>query len=116
MKAVDLNAVARALGGEVNGEQVLAPSPGYPAADRSLSVTLDPNAPNGFVAHSSADDAFISPFTDCQVYVGDRLLIARLATFDRLTYEQCRTNVAKHLRITPSALDKLVAEARRREI
>ena len=96
MKAVDLNAVARALGGEVNGEQVLAPSPGYPLADRSLSVTLDPNAPNGFVAHSSADDAFISPFTDCQVYVGDRLLIAQLATFDRLAYEQCRTIVAKH--------------------
>ena len=116
MKALDLNAVARALGGEVCGEQVLAPSPGYPADDRSLSVKLDTNAPNGFVAHSSADDAFISPFTNCRDYVGDRLLIAQLATFDRLTYQQCRTNVAKHLRITPSALDKFVAEVRRREI
>ena len=30
MNALDLNAVARVLGGEVCGEQVLAPSPGYP--------------------------------------------------------------------------------------
>ena len=65
MNALDLNAVARALGGEVSGGQVLAPSPGHPAEDRSLSVKLDPNAPDGFAVHSIAENGPI----DCRNFV-----------------------------------------------
>jgi len=36
-----LQTVAKALGGEVNGGQVLAPGPGHSAKDRSLSVKID---------------------------------------------------------------------------
>ena len=67
----NLNAetVARALGGDVNGGQVLAPGPGHSAKDRSLSVKLDPNAPEGFLAHSFAGD---DPIV-CRDYVREKV-------------------------------------------
>jgi hypothetical protein len=66
-----LTTVARALGGEVNGGQVLAPGPGHQAKDRSLCVKLDASAPDGFVVHSfSGDDAFA-----CRDHVRERLSI-----------------------------------------
>ncbi|MGQ7793755.1 phage/plasmid primase, P4 family [Faunimonas sp. B44] len=51
-------AVARALGGDVQscGRSVLAPGPGHSPADRSLSITLDPKAAEGFLCHSFAGD------------------------------------------------------------
>jgi hypothetical protein len=52
----NLQALAKALGGEVSGGQVLAPGPGHSAIDRSLSVKLDSGAPDGFVTHSFAGD------------------------------------------------------------
>ena len=52
----DLQTLAKALGGEVNRSQVLAPGPGHSAIDRSLSVKLDSNAPDGFLVHSFAGD------------------------------------------------------------
>jgi AAA domain len=56
----DLRALAKALGGEVSNGQVLAPGPGHSAADRSLSIKLDSNAPDGFLLHSFAgDDAIV---------------------------------------------------------
>jgi hypothetical protein len=48
--------MAQALGGEVRAGQVLAPGPGHSAADRSLSVKPDPDAPDGFIVHSFAGD------------------------------------------------------------
>jgi hypothetical protein len=48
--------LARALGGDVSGHNVLAPGPGHSAADRSLSIKIDPSAPDGFVVHSFAGD------------------------------------------------------------
>jgi RecA-family ATPase len=51
-----LQTLAKALAGEVNGSQVLAPGPGHSAIDRSLSVKLDSEAPDGFVVHSFAGD------------------------------------------------------------
>jgi hypothetical protein len=61
----DLQTLARALGGEVNDGQVIAPGPGHSAKDRSLSVKLDNNAPDGFLVHSfSTDDPII-----CSDYV-----------------------------------------------
>ena len=53
---MDLRAIAQALGGEVNGSQVLAPAPGHSARDRSLSIRLDPSAPDGFLVHTFAGD------------------------------------------------------------
>jgi RecA-family ATPase len=53
---ITLQTLAKALGGEVNGGQVLAPGPGHSPSDRSLSVKLDSNAPDGFVVHSFAND------------------------------------------------------------
>ena len=52
----NLQTLAKALGGDVNGSQVLAPGPGHSAIDRSLSVKLDSSAPDGFVTHSFAGD------------------------------------------------------------
>ncbi|MGH6800711.1 MAG: hypothetical protein ACRECZ_04720, partial [Methylocella sp.] len=53
---MSLAALARALGGQVNGTQVLAPGPGHSATDRSLSVKLSRTAPDGFVVNSFAGD------------------------------------------------------------
>jgi hypothetical protein len=52
----NLQALAKALGGQVSGSQVLAPGPGHSAVDRSMSVKLDSGAPDGFVTHSFAGD------------------------------------------------------------
>jgi RecA-family ATPase len=52
----DLRALANALGGEINGGRLLCPGPDHSAADRSLSIKLDSNAPDGFVVHSFAGD------------------------------------------------------------
>ena len=51
-----LQTLAKALAGEINGSQVLAPGPGHSVIDRSLSVKLDSNAPDGFLVHSFAGD------------------------------------------------------------
>jgi putative DNA primase/helicase len=51
-----LPAIARALGGEVRGRQVLAPGLGHSRRDRSLSIRLDPGAPGGLLVHSFAGD------------------------------------------------------------
>ena len=53
---MDLQKLARALGGEVRGGEVLCPGPGHSARDRSLSIKLDPNAPGGYLVHSFAGD------------------------------------------------------------
>src|SRR3984893_11304738 len=57
MIALDPHVVARALGGNVSGHNVVAPGPGHSRADRSLSVKLDPSAPDGFIVHSFAGDS-----------------------------------------------------------
>jgi putative DNA primase/helicase len=51
--------MAHALGGEVVGRNtVLAPGPGHTARDRSLSVCLDPSAPDGFLVFSHSGDCW----------------------------------------------------------
>jgi hypothetical protein len=57
MIALDPRAVARALGGNVSGCDVVAAGPGHSRADRSLSVKLDATAPDGFIVHSFAGDS-----------------------------------------------------------
>src|SRR5215471_5816211 len=68
MLNIDLRSLARALGGDVRSNQVLAPGPGHSATDRSLAVKLDDNAPDGFVVHSFAHDDPIA----CRDYVRTR--------------------------------------------
>ena len=62
---LDPRAVARALGGNVSGRNVVAPGPGHSRADRSLSIKIDPAAPEGFIVHSFAGDSPI----ECRDYV-----------------------------------------------
>jgi hypothetical protein len=64
-----LQQVARALGGEVSGGQVLAPGPKHSPKDRSLAVKLDDHAPDGFVVHSFANDDPLN----CRDYVRHKL-------------------------------------------
>jgi hypothetical protein len=67
--AAQLDSWARALGGEASGNSVMAPGPGHSPHDRSLSVTLDANAPGGFLVHSFAGDDPIA----CKDHVRARL-------------------------------------------
>lgn len=53
---IDLGTIARATGGRISGRDVLVRAPGHSARDASLSITVDPNAPDGFVVHSFAGD------------------------------------------------------------
>jgi hypothetical protein len=50
--SLTLEEIARALGGDVSGAEVLAPGPGHSAKDRSLSVRLSDKAKDGFVVFS----------------------------------------------------------------
>src|SRR5262249_41863824 len=58
--ALDPHFVARELGGDVCERNVLAPGRGHSRGDRSLSVKIDPAAPEGFVVYSFAGDAPIA--------------------------------------------------------
>lgn len=54
---MNLHLAARALGGIVSSrDTVLCPGPGHSAGDRSLSVTFDADAPDGFLVNSFAND------------------------------------------------------------
>ncbi len=64
-----LGAIARVLGGEVAGGQVLAPGPAHKPRDRSLSVRLSATAPNGFIVYSHCGD----DWTVCADYVRQKL-------------------------------------------
>lgn len=64
-----VQSAATALGGEVSGRRILCPGPGHSAADRSLSVWLDPLSSEGFSVHSFSGD---DPIT-CRDYVRSRL-------------------------------------------
>jgi hypothetical protein len=52
----DLQGLAKALGGKVRNDKVVAPGPGHSSADESLAVWLSPDAPDGFSVHSFAND------------------------------------------------------------
>lgn len=54
---IDARSIALAGGGEVvNRSSALIPGPGHSRRDRSLCVTVDPSAPDGFVVCSYAGD------------------------------------------------------------
>ena len=64
-----LSELAHALGGDVVGRQVLAPGPGHSPKDRSLSITIFGDGPDGFLAFSHSGDHFAA----CRDYVRARL-------------------------------------------
>jgi putative DNA primase/helicase len=68
-----LRSMAAALGGDVAGASILCPGPGHSPRDRSLSVTLSPTHPDGFVVYSHASD----PWQDCRDHVRSRLATDR---------------------------------------
>jgi putative DNA primase/helicase len=65
----DLKYIARVLGGEVTGTQVLVPAPGHSPRDRSLAIRLDIRAPDGFILYSHAGD----DWRTCREYVRRKL-------------------------------------------
>lgn len=47
----------RIMGGEVTGRNNCnVPGPGHSLRDRSLSITIDPRAPGGFIVHFGGND------------------------------------------------------------
>ncbi|MDH2400788.1 toprim domain-containing protein [Bradyrhizobium sp. SSUT18] len=61
--------MAAALGGDVVGRSILCPGPGHSPRDRSLSVSLAPTDPDGFIVHSHAGD----DWRPCREHVLQRL-------------------------------------------
>jgi Toprim domain len=68
---LDVRSVARAFdGADIKGRNIVAvPGPGHSRHDRSLSIKLEPNAPDGFLVHSHAGD----DWKVCRAYVCQRL-------------------------------------------
>jgi hypothetical protein len=64
---ISLQQIARALNGEIRGNQVVAPGPGHSAADRSLSVKISDSSED-IVVHSFAGDDPV----ECKKYVRER--------------------------------------------
>jgi hypothetical protein len=65
---LDLPRLAKALGGEIRSNKVSAPGPGHSASDRSLTVWLSSDAPDGFSVHSFSGDDPIK----CRDYVREK--------------------------------------------
>jgi hypothetical protein len=59
--------IARALGGDVAGHNVLAPGPGHSRADRSLSIKIDAAAKDGFIVHSFAGGDYRPASISCPI-------------------------------------------------
>jgi RecA-family ATPase len=68
MSVIDSQFLARALGGEVSGDEIRAPGPGHSAKDRSLSVKIDPDAPDGFIINSFAGN----DWQECKAHVREK--------------------------------------------
>jgi hypothetical protein len=64
---ISLQQIARALNGEIRGNQVAAPGPGHSGADRSLSVKISDSGED-IVVHSFAGDDPV----ECKKYVREK--------------------------------------------
>jgi putative DNA primase/helicase len=85
---MDLQSIARALGGEVCGQQVLCPGPGHSPQDRSLSVKLSTHAQCGFIVHSySGDD-----WQECRDYVAAHFGLQSFQPSRRADFSHKRDN------------------------
>lgn len=94
-----LRSMAVALGGDVVGRSILCPGPGHSPRDRSLSVSLAPANPDGFIVHSHAGD----DWRPCRDHVLHRLgRTARIEPMKRecnvsVTAPRSDNNMAKAL-------------------
>jgi len=79
VSALDLRTIARRLGGEVSGRQVLAPGPNHSERDRSLSVRMSWQSPDGYIVFSHAGDDFAA----CRDHVRLRLGLPQTAPMRR---------------------------------
>jgi hypothetical protein len=71
-----LDEIAAALGGEVDGRKVLAPSPGMPADDRSMVIFVDPARPENFYIYACE-----GPWQKAKQLVAEKLkLVAPMAS------------------------------------
>jgi hypothetical protein len=66
---MDLKSLRAVLGGEITGRQLNCPGPGHSRRDRSLSVRISADAPDGFLCFSHAGD----DWRDCRDYVRQQL-------------------------------------------
>ena len=55
----------------MSNRNIIAPGPGHSRAEPSLSIKIEPSAPDGFVVHSFAGDSPI----ECLEYVRARLCL-----------------------------------------
>jgi putative DNA primase/helicase len=95
----DIRAMARALGGDVTGRNtMLVPGPGHSRRDRSLSIKLDPQAPDGLLIYSHAGD----DWRTCRDYVRSRLGLPEWQPGDE---QDRRVNPARALVIDQTELD-----------
>jgi Toprim domain len=104
----DLRSLARALGGEISGRQVLAPGPGHRPQDRSLSIRIEPGAPDGFIVYSFAGD---DPFA-CRDYVRERLGFPEWAPGDE---QDRRIDASRRGRFDRTAIDREAVKRPRTE-
>jgi len=96
---LDLRSIARALGGEISGRQILAPGPGHSRGDRSLSVHIKPEAPDGFLVHSFAgDDPII-----CKNYIRRQLGLPEWEPGDE---QDRRIDASQRARFDRTAIDR----------
>jgi hypothetical protein len=73
MIALSLQSLKCVLGGTISGKELLCPGPGHSQKDRSLSITLSYQSPDGFICYSHAGD----DWRLCREYVLQRLGITR---------------------------------------
>jgi hypothetical protein len=75
LKLLSTQAIANALGGDVHGrDHIMAPGPGHSYRDRSLSVWIDADDPEGFRVHSFAGD----DWKECRDHVRDALRLPKV--------------------------------------
>src|SRR5262249_1275504 len=99
---LDLRSVARALGGEISGRQILAPGPGHSRGDRSVAVGMGAEAPDGFLVHSFAgDDPII-----CKNYIRRQLGLSEWEPGDELDR---RIDASQRARFDRTAIDREAA-------
>jgi hypothetical protein len=85
-----LKELARILGGDVCGSQVLAPGPDHSRKDRSLCVRLSADSPDGFIVFSHAGD----DWRESRDYVRERMGLPRKTSPRRPS--EARTRVPEH--------------------
>lgn len=81
-----LNELAQRLHGTVNGPWVNIKGPGHSRNDRSLGVSFDPAAPDGFFVHSFAGD---DP-AECRAYVNSLIQKPNAEFYDLYEPEHAR--------------------------